>query len=268
MPVARVNGINLSFDEYGAGEPVVLIAGTGARGRVWKTHQVPALTRAGYRAITIDNRGVPPSDPCPEGFKLGDMIGDIAGLIEHLGLGACNFVGSSMGAILVQELLVARPELAKRAVLMSARGRMDVMSTAMSAAEIELFETGIKLPPRYEAYLHVVRGFSPHTLESEELARDWLHIFEMSPVSTFLSRSQLQIDVIPGDRMESYRHIKCPCLVLAFSDDIIVPPYLCREVADAMPNSRYREIAKCGHYGYLERPDEVNCVIIDFLGDE
>jgi pimeloyl-ACP methyl ester carboxylesterase len=267
MPVVKVNGINLSFHEYGVGEPILLIAGTGARGRVWKTYQVPALTDAGYRAITIDNRGVPSTDPCAKGFTLGDMVADIVGLAEHLGLGPCNFVGSSMGAILVQELLVARPEVAKRAVLMSPRGRMDAMSRAMSAAEIELFESGIKLPPRYEAYFHVVRGFSPRTLESEDVARDWLDIFKVSPVSTFLSRSQLEIDVIPGGRMESYRRIKCPCLIMAFADDAIVPPYLCREVADIIPGSSYMEIAECGHYGYLERPAEVNNAIIDFFQD-
>jgi hypothetical protein len=39
MPVATVNGINLSYNEYGSGEPVVLVPGTGARGRIWKTYR-------------------------------------------------------------------------------------------------------------------------------------------------------------------------------------------------------------------------------------
>jgi pimeloyl-ACP methyl ester carboxylesterase len=267
MPVAAVNGINLSFDEYGSGEPVILVPGTGAPGRVWKTYQVPALTAAGYRAITIDNRGVPPSDICEGGFTLDDMIGDIGGLIEHLELGPCNIIGSSMGSIVVQELLVARPELTKRAVLMASRGRMDVLGTAMAEAEMELVESGVKLPPKYEAYFQAVRALSPSTMKDEQVVRDWLDIFAMSPFSSILTPSQLKMDVIPAGRLEAYRNIKCPCLVVAFADDIIVPPHLSREVADRIPNSSYVEIAECGHYGYLERPAEVNNAIVGYLRD-
>ena len=47
MPVRTVRGVTISFDEYGSGEPVILLTGTGGRGREWSAHQVPALTSAG-----------------------------------------------------------------------------------------------------------------------------------------------------------------------------------------------------------------------------
>jgi pimeloyl-ACP methyl ester carboxylesterase len=43
------------------------------------------------------------------------------------------------------------------------------------------------------------------------------------------------------------------------------PPHLCAEVAEAIPDCDYVEIGSCGHLGYLERPDEVNSAIIEFL---
>lgn len=43
------------------------------------------------------------------------------------------------------------------------------------------------------------------------------------------------------------------------------PPRLGREVAEALPAGRYREIPDCGHYGCLERPDTVNEAIVGFL---
>lgn len=265
MSVAAVNGINLSFNEYGSGEPVVLVAGTGAPGRVWKSYQVPALIAAGYRVITIDNRGIAPSDLCSEGFTIGDMVADTAGLIEHLQLAPCAIVGTSMGAVVVQELLVARPELAKRAVLMATRGRMDVLSTAMYEGEIELVDSGIKLPLKYEAYVQAVRALSPSTMRNEHVVRDWLDLFMLSPVSSALTRAQIGLDFIPPGRLDAYRAIQCPCLVMAFADDLIVPPHLSREVADRIPHSSYAEIAECGHFGYLERPADVNSALIGFL---
>lgn len=95
MPISRVNGINLSFEDTGHGEPVVMVMGSGAGGRSWHLHQVPALTSAGYRVITFNNRGIPPTDACAGGFTIEDLIADTAGLIERLDLGPCRLVGTS-----------------------------------------------------------------------------------------------------------------------------------------------------------------------------
>jgi pimeloyl-ACP methyl ester carboxylesterase len=265
MPRSLINGINLSYDNYGAGEPVVLVAGTGAPGRVWKTYQVPALVGAGYRAITIDNRGVPPSDLCEDGFTLADLAADVAGLIKFLGLAPCRVIGSSLGSVILQEVLISQPGLVRQAVLMATRGRTDVLGAAASRGELELFDSGIKLPAEYQAYLRAVHGLSRRTLGDEALVRDWLDIFQVSPIDSALGRSQLTADLMP-DRLESYRAIDVPCLVLAFADDLMVAPGLCREVAEHIPGSRYQEIDGCGHYGYLEQPELVNAAIIEFFG--
>nr|ALK27909.1 putative alpha/beta hydrolase [Streptomyces sp. DSM 11171] len=264
MPVVRINGAGLGYDEYGSGEPVVMVAGTGAPGRIWRTHQVPALKAAGYRVITFDNRGIRPDGPARGGFTLDDMVADVAGLIEHLGAGPCRVVGHSLGGIILQELLVSRPELVERAVLVASSGRTDAALAAMSAADIELSESGITLPPRYAAYITAVQNLSPQTLNDDEQLQDWLGVFEMSAVDVSGARRQLGLDVIP-DRLAAYRRISRPCLVVGFQDDLVVRPHLSREVATAIPGATYTEIPGCGHYGYLERPAALNQAITDFF---
>jgi pimeloyl-ACP methyl ester carboxylesterase len=74
----------------------------------------------------------------------------------------------------------------------------------------------------------------------------------------------LQLKDFP-DRLADYTRISVPSLVIGFADDLMVPTVLSKEVADAIPGARYVEIPDCGHFGYLERPDEVNAAIIDFL---
>jgi pimeloyl-ACP methyl ester carboxylesterase len=266
MPVVRINGINLGFDEYGAGETVVMVTGTAAPGRVWRTHQVPALKAAGYRVVTLDNRGIPPTGPCRDDFTLDDMAADIAGLIEYLGAGPCRVVGFSLGAIIVQQLLVARPELVRQAVLIATCGRADALIAAMSAADVEMCDSGVKLPPRFAAYLHAIQNLSPQTLNDEEKLRDWLDILEMSMPDLSAVRRQLSLQMIPC-LLPEYRDITCPCLVIGFQDDLVVRPHLAREVADSIPGSTYTEISGCGHYGYLERPAEVNSAIVGFFAD-
>jgi pimeloyl-ACP methyl ester carboxylesterase len=264
MPRVKVNGINLSYDDYGSGDPVLLITGSGATGRMWTPHQVPALIAAGFRVITVDNRGMPPSDLCPEGFTIDDMVADTVGLIKFLDIGPCRIVGFSLGAMMVQELLLAYPDLITQAVLSATRGRSDAMHTAMSVAESELAESGIVLPPRYAAVVHAMQFLSPTTQNDEGRIKDWLDIFEMSLVTPSVNRSQHGLELV-DNRLEEYRKIRSECLVIGFQDDLIAPPNFCREVADSIPGCRYEELVGCGHYGYLEQPEKINSLIINFF---
>lgn len=264
MSVIKVNGININIDEYGSGDPVLLVTGTGGRGRGWVAHQVPALTQAGYRVITMDNRGVPPSDVGPVGFTADDMVGDTVGLVKALGIGPCRIVGFSLGGVIVQEALVAHPNLFTQAVLIATRGRTDAMRDALWAGWSQLDDSGITLPSKYEAAVRATQYLSPRTLDNEQRIRDWLDIFEMSPPDPAISIAQRNVDMI-GNRLESYRTITAECLVIGFQDDLVVPPFLGREVADSIPGCRYELVPGCGHYGHLERPETVNPIIIDFF---
>ena len=86
----------------------------------------------------------------------------------------------------------------------------------------------------------------------------------MSLTAPSVNRSQHGLELI-GNRLEEYRKIRPECLVIAFRDDLIAPPVLCREVADHIPGCRYEEIAGCGHYGYLEQPEKANRLLIDYF---
>ncbi|MFJ6619996.1 alpha/beta fold hydrolase [Kitasatospora sp. NPDC091335] len=264
MPVVPVNGIRLHYQDTGGGEPVVLIQGTGGGATVWKLHQVPALTAAGFRAITFDNRGIPPTSECPEGFTLQDLVGDVAGLVERLGLGPVRVVGTSMGAFVAQELALARPELVSRVVLMATRGRTDSLRAALTRAEIELHDSGLALPPRYAAVLRALKSLSPRTLDDDAALADWLDLFELAPPVGPGLRAQMEVSRLE-DRLDAYRDIRVPCQVIAFADDVITPPHLGREVANAVPGAVFELVEGCGHYGYLEDPDTVNKLMVEFL---
>jgi pimeloyl-ACP methyl ester carboxylesterase len=267
MPVRKINGINLSYEEVGTGDPVLLIPGTGARGTIFRAHQVSALVQAGFRAVMLDNRGMAPTNGYQEDFTIDDMVDDVAGLIESLAAGPCRVVGFSMGALVAQELLLARPDLVTQAVLMATRGRTDALSAAYTAAQLEVLDRGIKTPPLYEASVRIYQGFSRRTMRDEQAVRNWLDLFEMSIEGSSVSRSQLKIDQIP-DRLAHYRRITTDTLVLAFSEDVMAPPYLGREVADAIQGATFREISGCGHFGYVEAPDAVNTAIINFFAGD
>jgi pimeloyl-ACP methyl ester carboxylesterase len=264
MPYVSVNGIRLAYERTGKGKPVLLIMGQAAGGNVWSMYQVPALTEAGYEAITFDNRGVPPSDVPPGDYSLADLVADTEGLIEALDVGPCRVVGTSLGAIVATELAVRRPDIVTCCVVIAMRARSDLFRRAVCAGESALTREGVKLPPPYEAAISVLQMFSPATLNDDAAISTWLDIYEMTAARREAANGQDAIDVV-SDRREVLRAVPVPCRVIAFSDDLICPPSLCAEAAQAIPDCDYVEIASCGHLGFLERPDEVNSAMIEFL---
>ncbi|MGW2052075.1 alpha/beta fold hydrolase [Streptomyces sp. NPDC001858] len=261
MAYLHTNGIRLAYQRSGQGENVLLIMGSGAAGHVWTLHQTPVLHQAGYRTVVFNNRGVPPSDAPAGRYALEDMVADTKGLIEELDLAPCRIVGTSLGAIVAQELAIGWPHLVRCAVLIATRARPDRIRKAQVAAERALLESGVRIPRSHDAVTTALQMLSPTTLNDDAAVSSWLEILELSGES---ATGQMWIDTFT-DRRDTLRAVTVPCRVIAFSDDLIAPPHLCAEVAEAIPDCDFVEIADCGHLGYLERPHEVNTAIIEFL---
>jgi pimeloyl-ACP methyl ester carboxylesterase len=264
MPYVFTNGIRLAYERSGRGERVLLIMGQAAAGRVWSLHQAPALAKAGYQAITFDNRGIPPSD-VPEGkYSLADMVADTKGLIEALDAAPCRIVGASLGALIAQELAIGWPGLVRCAVLIATKSRSDAARAAQARAELAMLASGVRLPAEYEAAMAVFQMLSPATLNDDSAVSLWLETYRLSGGGRHTASGQAWIDT-GADRRAALARVTAPCRVIAFTDDLVTPPHLAAEVAEAIPDCDFIEISGCGHSGYLERPAEVNSAIIEFL---
>jgi len=256
----------LAFDDRGSGDPVLFIAGRGGVGGTWHIHQTPAFLAAGYRVVTFDNRGVGATENA-DGFTTQTMVADTAALIEKLGIAPARVVGASMGAFIAQELMLARPELVSQAALLATRGRHDRAREFARQAELEFSESAVRLPAAYQAKMRLLESLSPKTINDDSVVTDWIDMFTMWPVKQTRGL-RCQLDIGPVDnRLPAYRSIAAPVLVIGFADDIVLPPHLAQEVADALPNGRYVQIEDAGHLGFLERPEAVNAAILQFFAD-
>lgn len=267
MPTIDLGDVRLAYDTYGDGPPVVLVCGTGQAAYTWALFQVPALVEAGYRVVTFDNRGMPPSD-CPAGpYTVAQMAGDVAGLIEALGLAPCRVIGLSLGAFITQELALARPDLLRAAVMMGTFGRQDAFRQAVTQAWIELDRSGIVLPRLYEAVYSAFSLLSASGLCDDEGVQQYLGLTMAGPQWTGPGRlGQHEADLAYQDRLDALGSIRVPSLVIGFQHDMLTPVSLCQEVAKVVPGCSYVEVAGVGHLGAFERPDEVNQALLDFFG--
>ncbi|MGN6754540.1 MAG: alpha/beta fold hydrolase, partial [Intrasporangium sp.] len=115
MPTANVNGVTLNYELTGEGpETIVLINGLADDIESWG-FQVPDFVDAGYRVLTIDNRGIGKSD-APEGPYTSRMLADDAkAVVDQLGITGFHLMGVSMGGMISQEYALAYPDDLKSA---------------------------------------------------------------------------------------------------------------------------------------------------------
>jgi pimeloyl-ACP methyl ester carboxylesterase len=114
------DSVEIAFDDAGSGDPVLLIHGFASNGRVnWvDTGWVKALVDAGFRVITIDNRGHGESEKLydPKFYEAAEMAGDACRLLDQLGIDRCCVMGYSMGARIAAFLAILYPERVRAAI--------------------------------------------------------------------------------------------------------------------------------------------------------
>jgi pimeloyl-ACP methyl ester carboxylesterase len=120
MPSFRSDGIDIAYEVYGEGRPILLIHGFASSGVInWvNTGWVEALQKAGWAPITIDNRGHGASRKLydPKLYFAHDMADDAARLLDLLGYQSLPIMGYSMGARISAYLALRHPERVTRAV--------------------------------------------------------------------------------------------------------------------------------------------------------
>lgn len=121
MPSFQSETVRLAYEVHGEGPPVLCLHGFGSNGRVnWiETGWVETLTGAGYRAITLDNRGHGESDKLYDNTAYHPrlMAEDAVRLLDHLGIARAAVLGYSMGARIAAFMALGFPERVVAAIL-------------------------------------------------------------------------------------------------------------------------------------------------------
>ncbi|MEL4152007.1 alpha/beta hydrolase, partial [Corynebacterium bovis] len=248
---------------------LLLIMGQGASGRTWTLHQVPAFVDAGYEVLTYDHRAAGTVDRGP--FTFGELVDDAADIIRRTGVGPAAVVGTSLGARIAGSLTARHPGLVTRCVMAAAHAAAPRTAQVLSARGDRAAALLAREEPEYLDALTAARNLSPATLADPAREREWLDVIALS---RHLSARAGTSPTTPSDHADpdrpwdlhgEYATIRRPCLTLAYGDDRVVTPAQVRDVAATVPGATYREIPRTGHWGYLERPDEVNRVILEFI---
>jgi pimeloyl-ACP methyl ester carboxylesterase len=212
-------GVDIAFQDEGQGAPLLLIHGFASNGRVnWQaTGWVKTLLAAGYRVITIDNRGHGESQKLydPQQYSAPMMAEDAARLLEHLGIVQAAVMGYSMGARISAFLTMQRPELVSRVIF---AGLAERMVSGVPGAEA------------------IAQGLAAATARDiTDLSARAFRIFAESTKSDLKALAACILSSRVKIKPEALSRIACPVLVVAGEIDDVAGPV--QPLVDLIPGA-------------------------------
>jgi non-heme chloroperoxidase len=274
MPKLKIDGpepVEIHYDDYGSGDPVVLVHGWPLSGRSWEP-QVGPLVAAGKRVVTYDRRGFGASSQPWDGYDYDTFASDLAALFDHLDLRNAALVGFSMGGgEVVRYLAKHGTDRVSKAVLAAAVPPYlyksdDNPEGGLDDATIAGFEEGVK-GDRLAFLDEFTTGFFDAGGElkvSESQRRYAIEIAAFaSPKGT--------LDCIAAfgrtDFRDDVTKVEVPALVIHGDSDAIVPFEVSgKRSAEQLPNSELVVIEGGPHGLNASHPDQFNQALLGFLG--
>jgi pimeloyl-ACP methyl ester carboxylesterase len=257
MPLARLNGINISYRVEGQGEPLVMIMGFTAGRSGWMP-QIP-LFKKYYRVITFDNRGVGRSDKPPGPYSTRMMADDTAKLMDLLGIEKAHIVGFSMGGMIAQELAINYPQRVMKLVLASTYARQD--ETSGDTLEQAKF---LQLTPEKKVGAMVSLAFNKpfYRFTFGLLARVQTMFTGASGRVGIAAQSEA---CLKHNTLERLSSITAPTLVIVGTGDRIIKPVSSEVIAGKVPDAKLVKVEGGSHYFSFEMRKVFNREVLNFL---
>jgi 3-oxoadipate enol-lactonase len=260
------NGQELYYEIHGAGSPLVLVMGIGYDSSLWTLQQVPVLSTR-FSLILVDNRDSGRSSRADHPYDVADMADDLAGIIDALDIRRTHVLGLSMGSMIGIEFALRHPDRLDRLVLAGpgaapARSMVDPISVWNWVKSHD--PGGETFGAQQFTWL-----FSSAFLRNQQAVQQTAALLASNPnpidprAYDRQARAYLRFDAL--DRLGD---IQAATLVIVGEQDLLTPPWVAREVADGIPSARLAIVTGDGasHVLPLERPDDFNQLVMNFLG--
>ena len=258
-PDARIR-----YEMTGEGPAIVFAHGLGGNLMSWWQQVAHFAPR--YTCVAFSHRGFFPSTAPAEGPDPAAYAGDLAALVDELGLGEVRIVCQSMGGWTGVEYALLRPGRVKALVLGATTGsldprqmrepersRLDPWKQQSAAARADLLRhngnpaAGARMaqeqPALFHLYNHVyglTQGFDREAVRAK-------------------------LDAQRRRPPDSFAAAQCPVLFVPSEEDIVLPPFAAAAMASEIPGARVAPLRRAGHSGHFERAAAFNALVDAFF---
>jgi 3-oxoadipate enol-lactonase len=246
--------VELNVRRTGDGAPVVLLHPVGLDGSFWGSLPQKLASSRSVHAVDLMGHGDSPAASRP-----GQMVAhveSVSSVIEGIGQPAL-VVGVSFGGMVAQNLAIGRPDLVAGLMLVSCHAGLPEAGRDMMAQRARAVDDG-QMDMVVEGMLQNM--FSPELLETD-LGRSVCARLLANEPSNFAATWEALSEHAAHARLPE---VSCPAAVLIGDADKATSLAVARELADAIPHSKYIEMKGAPHMLHLEHEEEFGALVSEF----
>ena len=271
MATILVNGFQFHVVDEGTGPPVLLLHGFPDTSHLWRD-QIAALVAAGYRAIAPDLRGRGQSSkpPLVEDYALGAIVGDVAGILDALGLERARVVGHDWGAAVAWALALRYPSLVECLVAISVphpgtggRPTLEQLQKGWYRLLFQFEGLAEDLLRRDDWYL--ARTLLQGARDLDQYLADLGQPGALTPALNWY-RANLPPERLLGPS-RPLPPVRMPTLGIFGAGDLYLTEEAMRRSGEFVDAPwRYEVFADSGHWVPRDEPERLNALLLDFFG--
>jgi pimeloyl-ACP methyl ester carboxylesterase len=256
-----VLGFKLHYLEAGRGAPVVLLHGLGGDGSRWGPNIEPLAKD--FHVFALDQIGFGESDKPLANYHTGMLAEFLVGFLKAAGIPKASLVGNSMGAGVALYTAVHYPDMVDRIVLADGGGYRSSAGAALAPTPEALRRRQLQNSVTRDETREFFRIlFHDKSLVTEKMVDEQLTLrlraaFTITKMQEAGERGSLSEQEVRG--------VKAPTLVVWGKYDELANPAGAERLEKAIPGARKVIIDNCGHMPQLERADEFNRLVRNFL---
>lgn len=256
----NIDGVRTHYVIEGRGKPLVLVHGWGGSWEEWK-YNIPELSKH-FRVIALDLPGFGDSEELNK-HSLDNLLSFLDSFFDKLNIEKFNLMSHSMGAILSFKYALKHPERVEKIVLIGMPlyfpGLWGLLRFLINALN-DRTKTWIAEKILKSTYF-ILLSYKQSLFY--ELNPKWFNdIQEMKSKASIKAFLEISEDLIHLNLIPYLRGLKKPALIIRGEKDMFGhEPSLYSRI----PNSKVITIPKTKHCMLMERPEEFNKLVLDFL---
>ena len=252
--------MTLAYDVAGSGPGLVLLHSTVCDRRMWDP-QWEALQGAGFRVVRCDFRGFGESPVASTPYNEAD---DVVDALDALGIESFAIVGASHGGSVAQEIAARWPKRVTKLVLVCSGSSELVPGPALG--ELWSHEEAYLEAGEIDAAVdvNIATFLGP---EASRATREHVRVMQRRAFDVQLGAGEAGEEQPPIEVDFSLSSITASSLVISGAKDLPEFGRVARRLLDRLPDARGVDLPWAGHLPTLERPDELNTLLTQFLAN-
>jgi pimeloyl-ACP methyl ester carboxylesterase len=267
----EVNGLRIRYRCAGEhGSVLVLLHGIGRTLEDWSENML-ALGRS-YRVFAVDFPGCGFSDKPVLPYVTPFLAGFVRDFLRALGIERVTLIGNSMGGGISLEFSALFPELLERLVLVAPAGMGPKGAQFLGLCSIPVFGEVISRPSRLGSKRALEFLFADRSMMTEaRAARDFELSSQPGATRAFLKMLRFMANrhgakpAFYNRSLENASNVRVPTLIIWGVQDQILPVEYGPVAERIIPGSRLQIYDPCGHFPMLERAQDFNALLLEFL---